>query len=754
MRPLPWRVKGVPPGAREAAREAAHQSGVSLGAWLHSLIIKAAEKDILYGGPNAPAPLGVGPLRHPRPAMRPDQEFIAFVNRQIDQLKCQIDILSRDNFCGGVSADVEGPAAGVQAIARKDCRLGGLRTKRRASPVKHTETRRNETFDRPLAEITARRRASDGEIGETYPTDSRRVARADKGIEGRAKANSDISRKLQDITVRIKALQGYKHLDGRAADFIGTTEHGAASRPIDAVEDRLRRLTRVIETAQSFVPPSLATAERSPHRGEPLCAGESADTPRQDLADTVCALKHEVRALSGRFLKYNPVIAEIDRSLGDLRGRRGTGTADDAANLTEIVKTLPHSTNALLAGAPGQLQQLDDAIGALQNLAVQMASPADFTALSREVHALSEKIGHSSGPDVGAAMMMLAKRLDEMAASFDRGRAESVIPADFEAIIKRLADRLELLEIHSADQGALKTLEGQIVGLVAKLDASKSSLSRVEGTESSVDRVLEKIDELGIQNENTLEAIRRELIESTTRVASAPAEAIRRDLATLKELQSAHDQHNRGSFEAVCGTIELLADRLAAIEKKLGGGKSHDVIPVPAQSVRAASGAKPLPHLVADARAGDSGDKTEQRAELLRETAALVEETDQRARPDTNSDTTMTLDRRLAEMAVALNRGKEESLVVPADLEIIIKRFADQIKSLETQSGGQDGCELERAIIGTSAGGLVPTRRAVPSLQTRLPKISDQSFDAPLEPDLGAGQTCAMANAIDPVAAS
>jgi localization factor PodJL len=231
-----------------------------------------------------------------------------------------------------------------------------------------------------------------------------------------------------------------------------------------------------------------------------------------------------------------------------------------------------------------------------------MASPADIAGLSRDIQALAEKIDNSARSDSGAAMMTLDKRLADMAAAFDKSRAESVaIPADFEAVMKKLAERLESVEVRSADQGSLKNLEGRIVGLVEKLDASEARLSRVDSVERGVGDLLEQINGLRTQNEAKLQAIQQELIESTTRAVSAPAEAIRRDVATLKELQIAIDRRTQDTFEAVYGTIEQVVDRLATIEEDLRGKEGLGATTPPAPPLRAPSAAKPVPLPVADA---------------------------------------------------------------------------------------------------------------------------------------------------------
>jgi len=331
---------------------------------------------------------------------------------------------------------------------------------------------------------------------------------------------------------------------------------------------------------------------------------EIAETLKNALPEgALAALEQEVRALGARIeanresLRDHPVIADIERSLGDLRDRLGAmGPLAEIANLAETVKVLSHKADTIASQAtvPEGLHRLDDAIGALRGLAKEVASPADIAALSRDIQMLADKIDNSARPDASAATMMtLDKRLTEMAAAFDRSRTESVaIPADFEAVMKKLASRLESVEVRSADHDALRNLEGRIVGLVEKLDASEARLSRLDGVERGVGELLEQINGLRTQNENKLQAIHQELIESTTRAVSAPAEAIRRDVATLKELQCAIDRRTQDTFEAVYGTIEQVVDRLATIEEDLHGKERPAAAAPPA--MRAPSVARPV----------------------------------------------------------------------------------------------------------------------------------------------------------------
>jgi localization factor PodJL len=66
-----------------------------------------------------------------------------------------------------------------------------------------------------------------------------------------------------------------------------------------------------------------------------------------------------------------------------------------------------------------------------------------------------------------------------------------------------------------------------------------------------------------------LVALRQEVATTAANAISGPAELIRRDVASLKEIQASVDRRTQDTFEAVYGTVERIADRLAAIEDEL-----------------------------------------------------------------------------------------------------------------------------------------------------------------------------------------
>ena len=109
-----------------------------------------------------------------------------------------------------------------------------------------------------------------------------------------------------------------------------------------------------------------------------------------------------------------------------------------------------------------------------------------------------------------------------------------------------------------------------------------------------------QLSELRSQNDKKLHAIQQQLVTSAADAVREPAEAIRRDVAALKDFQSTADRRTHETFEAVYGTIEQVVDRLATIEETLRERKSaiippRDMTPVtPGLRSAAASVAPPL----------------------------------------------------------------------------------------------------------------------------------------------------------------
>jgi localization factor PodJL len=298
----------------------------------------------------------------------------------------------------------------------------------------------------------------------------------------------------------------------------------------------------------------------------------------------IVALEREVRELGERLEAHRGAeapaeTADIEMALASIRERLQALTpAEKLAELSHAVKLLTCKADSIVteSTAPEKMQQLEHAIGALRGIASQVASRDVIAALSDDIRALGDKIDRCSRPAVDADFMdTLERRLAEIAEAVGRCRPVegASVPANFDVIIKALADRLETTQIPAVDHAALKGLEQRMDLLVDKLERSEARSDSRDGADCAMDELLVQLRELRTQNESRFVAFQQQVATTAADAISGPAESIRRDVASLKEIQTSVDRRTQDTFEAVYGTIEQVVDRLASIEEGLRDGQ-------------------------------------------------------------------------------------------------------------------------------------------------------------------------------------
>jgi localization factor PodJL len=190
---------------------------------------------------------------------------------------------------------------------------------------------------------------------------------------------------------------------------------------------------------------------------------------------------------------------------------------------------------------------------------------------------------------------------------------------------------------------------------------------------------------------NSLEERLAEIAEAVR----SPSEEIRRDVASLKEIQTSVDRRTQDTFEAVYGTIEQMVDRLAIIEDEL---RDRHLAPHSDRSVNAPewhSEHAPPPH---------PGERREGA------TPAMVAEA--------------------PTLAPSAAPGAGGAAPAPA---------------LEPQ-GAHEWVALTPSVL--------PPHPSATTARLRHPAVPDFADDTSLEPDSGANRIRAVADAIDRIAAS
>jgi localization factor PodJL len=242
----------------------------------------------------------------------------------------------------------------------------------------------------------------------------------------------------------------------------------------------------------------------------------------------------------------------------------------------------------------------------------------------------------------------------------------------------------------------LKSFEQRIGALVEKLANYDAQSERRDGSDHRMDELLAQLRELREQNESGLAAIHQQIATSAADIISSPPESIRRDVASLKEIQTAVDRRTHDTFEAVYGTIEQMVDRLAVIEDEL---RDRHLAPHPDRSVDAPqwrSERAPPPQ---------AGERREPA------TPAMVAEAP----------------------ALAPSATPAADCAAPAPAP--------------KPQGGFDW-------VAMTPSDILPPHPSATTARLRHPAVPDLAADASLAPDSGANRIRAVADAIDRIAAS
>jgi localization factor PodJL len=272
--------------------------------------------------------------------------------------------------------------------------------------------------------------------------------------------------------------------------------------------------------------------------------------PRQAIE----ALETEVRSLAARIDQERHTgidgsrIAGIERGLTDIHDAlRALKPAESLVGFDQTVQSLSQKIDRL-AGAsqdPETLRQLEGAIVALRGVVSHVASNDTLVQLSDEVRTLSAKVDQVTASDAFAAM---ERRIGAIADALEQSRG---IPhedsAGLETVVRSLADKVDQLNGARGDQSAVGYLEGRIMRLVEKLDASDARLDNLGAIERGLSDLL-------IQLEGQRMSAGRGGIDS------ADADVLKRDV-----------QRTQDSLESVHGTLGHVVDRLATIEAGIRG---------------------------------------------------------------------------------------------------------------------------------------------------------------------------------------
>ena len=563
---VPWSVKGIRPEARETAKEAARRSGMPLGEWLNSVILQQADEDGVHGS-----------------SYRDDDDSygdeMAGVHQRLDDITRRIEQFTRGPAAFAPKAGRAEPARDAQSretaqlaqlIARLDQRIEQIAQIPRMmaappmAPHMPQPAMAPQGLDRAVAEIAARQRALSGGAAPGRPQQQQQ--------------------QQQQVPPQVQA-----YAPPHAQTYTpAPVMMPVPSQDLSGLEEHLRKITDQIETLRRPGVEDAINALRA-ELGD-IARALSDAMPRQ----AIDAIERQIQGLTQRIAEGRQsgniagvdgsALSGIEHGLAEVRDAlRGLTPAESLVGFNEAVNGLAHKIDLIVAQKdPATLGQLEHAITTLRDMTGHVASNETVGRLAAQVQHLADKVEqYGVGSGAGDALNSLEHRISALAdALAERSQNGASVPPRLEALVESLSDKIEQIQQTRGDS-AVGHLEDHIVALVQRLDASDSRLGHLEAIERGLGDLLVHIEELrankgsgGLREDN-----------------SQGVAELKNDIA-----------RTQNALDAVHGTLGLVVDRLATIERDVRAARSPldleltDITqPVGRIAARAVSDAPPQP---------------------------------------------------------------------------------------------------------------------------------------------------------------
>jgi localization factor PodJL len=504
LRPMksggPWNLRGLRLQTVEAAREAARQSGRSLGEWLNDLIEehddyrRAAMQPADYGDMGDYG--GAGGLA---------REALGEIHDRLDRLTGQLERLARG------STPLRGapmrPPHGVWDSS-SGSNWGGTRQRSRSFAAGQCAA---------FAEDSA---AAARHHDLSSPAIAPRTTGETSGLEPSAEF-PELEEQLRRITAQIEALRPSSETDKIIAGFRS-----------DLAEIR-QQLTEAL--------PRQAV--------ESLCAEVEALARRIDRS-------RESTADLGAIAGIERGLAEVHDALGRM------ATAEKLVGFDDALKTLAQKLDLIITrDDPAALEQLETAIGALRGVVLHVASNDALNKVADDVRALAAKVDAlAKGAASGQAVSVLGSRIetlaDALSASAEAGHA---VPRELQKLLSGVVEKLEAVRLAAADPSAFRRLEDQIAQLISRLDASDAQLGNLAAIERGLADLLARMGQ-----PRSDDAAASGTVPRAAAVAAIAPDVVRdivQDLAEIK-LSERHTEDSleavHGTVEQIVGRLAMI----------------------------------------------------------------------------------------------------------------------------------------------------------------------------------------------------
>ena len=555
MKPgMPWSVKGIDQETREAAKDAARRSGMTLGEWLNSMILdqadeaegmQAAQPDAMHLQPAPqhqqqpeshrslpPASASSLPPKPTPPVRRNDASI------RLEEIAQQLAQLARRDQETAPPPPVYTPPAARQEEMEQFGRI--------VSRIENNERQTVEAF-------TA--------VNERLAALGRQIASASKEtVEQRAgepAALKSLEQAVRNIVEHLelsekRSRDNIRSLQERIVDVASKQTISAPSQISDqaiaSLESKYRELMGRVERNEQVTQPS--------------------DQLRADLAQL--AERVETVRSTAEQLATRAQTAAVQTSQRELR--------DIEARILGVLKEAQSAFNGN-GSSPAELQSLRAEIAALNHRIDStrsgLATERDVTALRVAFEQLQGRV--AQGPDM-RPLADMDRRLNDLTRRVEQSSARPATSPDLDRRLAEIDSRMKDLARMQAQPRDTSVLERKISEVADRMGRAESNMTKLQTIERAVAQLFESIDHNRTYAKDAAEdAANRmaqhllaELPRHTASAASVPhsaeLRALEDGLRAVKESAANSDHRNQETLEAVHETLEQIINKLAELE--------------------------------------------------------------------------------------------------------------------------------------------------------------------------------------------
>ncbi len=548
MKPgIPWSVKGIEPDAREAAKQAARRSGMTLGEWLNSTIKDTADSKALS----------------PKPA-------------QVTRQRAQVDA-PRSNHA------LERTASRLEDIAEHLSRLSRRETETATAydmPVQRAE---NDTLHRVLSRVDSNER----QTVEAFTAVNERLS-----ILGRQIATSN----KQRVESKPEDQQGYASLEKAVRSIVEHMET-AEKRNRDNFKSLTERMSAMSAKAASAPQeqvlkqaPAFSLLENRLSELAKRVERSESDNAQNALPDL---LKQELTELAGRI----DTVRDTAESLANRAQTQAVQASQQELRAIEgrIVGLIREAQTSLTGNGagPAEMQRLRNEVERLnarideaaQTQKIVQAQGGDMLALRNAVEQLSTRV--AQGPDMQPIHEM-DRRIVEITQRLEQTQAQTLaqnrnLPQVTE-IERRLAELDHKLNeaMMGRSSSAAKEVETKLADIASRVDRTEQQLNSLETIERAVNQLFDSLEEqktiagqtaAQVAEGAATRAVQQMLAQQANQLpqevslAGTPEiTALQQGLLAVKAASENSDQRNQETLEAVHETLEQIVSKLAELE--------------------------------------------------------------------------------------------------------------------------------------------------------------------------------------------